>query len=160
MEKHELECSDFDLWKDVQRAESQYAHARMKFFEKAKNPLEPLRKALVEGGPNPGGVLRYIECLDDQSVLELLPELIIAASRFQSCSHEAREAILKLPREQVLSNARPIVDQILSTGTEEEFLQLAALLKQLDVSMLKDLLDRASNHENPDVREVVEVLRK
>ncbi|QDT40158.1 hypothetical protein Pan241w_02140 [Gimesia alba] len=99
-----------------------------------------------------------------KNVFEILVKLASVAHRSIGLN---RAVIKTMPRKWVIEHIEPIVNQILSDETdhyvktepEEYYRRFAELYSELDDGLLNRLLDRAAQHDNPDVVEVAEDFR-
>ncbi|QDT30694.1 hypothetical protein Enr10x_60620 [Gimesia panareensis] len=105
---------------------------------------------------------------DDELKKSILETLVRSASTAHSSIYKNRAVIKLMPRRWVIKHIEPIVNQILTDETDpylktepdEYYRRFAELYDELDDGLLERLLDRAAQHDDPDVKEVAEDFRE
>lgn len=150
----EEEASDGDraLWRDLVEAEGNFLAARHSFVRAAANPVAILRDALHR--PSERGIaLRLLRSLPTKDSLGLFDDLVELASVGHADISLARELIVRMPRDWVLSNIEATAQPLLLGATDEEYRRLLELYILLDPNLTMQLASRAAASQDEDIRE-------
>lgn len=86
----------------------------------------------------------------------MLPELVKFASFSHGSIQTVRDAILLIPKEEILARIEQIAEPILITGDYDEYRRLLELYILLDKELTRKLALRAANDPDPDIKEAGE----
>ncbi len=90
-------------------------------------------------------------------VIPLLPELFLWAVKSQRWAKPAREIIAGIRRDQRTPLLEPLFMNQLAAAEDDDYPNLASLAALCEAwPLLERLVRQAENHNNPDVREVIE----
>lgn len=119
------------------------------------NPKERIKtlKVLLRG-PNRETALDGASSLTMDEKKQLLPEWINLARAAHSPFQIAWKVIESLPREWVLANIEKEVDAILKNEEETDYWMFLQLYARLNGTLMRKLAERASNHAEPEIREL------
>lgn len=149
------EPNDLQLWKRVCDAQQEFEHARYLFFNKAKDKVGVLMRALhiVKMARH---ALQYLNwTVDEELKKKLLPDLLKLASVAHNNTVLSREIILGIDERQwVVDRIDSMALEILSEGDDEEYLRIAELYAELDNDLLNKQLERCRSHHDPEIRDV------
>ena len=147
--------NDTELWHKVFENEIDYIQSRQDFLNNCTGRIRLIKKAL-HNPTERGTALRLIEYLNLEERQSLFDDLVDLASVSHSDIELCRKAILSLPKTWLLANLEKSAEPLLKDGTDEEFRRLLELYIDIDRELTQRLALRASQHNDPDIREVGE----
>jgi hypothetical protein len=146
---------DQQLWAAVVEAERQHRRRKAEFYQNAQGRTDILRAALHG---QPWQVTTALEYLRTFSIdaPELLPRLVELSLSTRSAL-AARQAIAAIPRDELWPILTPVIDFQIQTTDPDDLRRLAELLAHLQAwPMLKNVVSRAQEIDDPDAREVAD----
>jgi hypothetical protein len=147
-----VNAGDMCLWDAVVERELSFIEARSVFFTRCSDRLKVLREAITHPVQR-GSALRILPFLPVEERLQLFETLLAAASVGHADIDLSRQAILSLPREWVIAKIEEAAEPILQAGDDEEYRRLMEIYDELDPGLTLRLATRASQHDDPHVRE-------
>jgi len=145
--------TDVELWQRFIEAEHQLSSAREKLFSETSS-LVPLVRAGLERPSERVEALRVAATLPIERRQELLPDLLALATYVHGLTGEARHIILTLPHDWLLTNIENYAEPLLAHDDFEEYTGLLELYSHIDRILTLRLAHQASNHIDPDIKEV------
>ncbi|MFV5998755.1 hypothetical protein ACNPQM_42110 [Streptomyces sp. NPDC056231] len=147
--------SDHDLWQAFVEAKREMHRCQAEFYQHAHDRPKVLKAALAGGAGawDQGAALDFLAALSADGPA-LLPELV-----GWSTSHDwalaARQAIVQIPRDQLLPLLEPLIMDQLDSADDDEYRRFAELLAHIEAwELLGRLVARALTTDNPHIREV------
>jgi hypothetical protein len=150
---------DLELWHQFREKEISYLQTRQNFLYHSIDRIAVLKKALQNPSER-GTALRLLEYLDVEERQILFNDLVDLASVSHSDIALVRQVILSLPKDWLLANIEASAEPLLENGTYEEYRRLLELYIDVDRYVGRRLVNRALEHEDPDIREVGEDMQK
>jgi len=142
-------------WQRFTKAEQDMVVARMQLIATDWEPV--VRRALATEDKETA--LRLLQTLPDDRTVPFAYDLLPLALRSKPYVAMVRERLASLGPGWLSMHARDFVEQAMTStdSTEEEFRQLAHLLRELDeLELLSLVVEAAQNSDDPDIREVAE----
>ncbi len=144
---------DTVIWKRLVNSYLDLSQALKEFFSQGRERVSLVREGFAQGDiPAALYVSRYMAVSE---LCQLFNELI-HISISPAYAGTAREIILLLPKEWILSHIEEVVEPILQHDTEEEFRRIFELYLNLEKTLAYRLAERAINHPNKEIKEAGE----
>lgn len=147
------QVSDPERWVGLCRAEARFFEARMDFM-RSVDDLEGTLRLGLQVPHQRGTALRLLLILDEGIRRALFDSVLPLAIEAHSDTRLSRDVIASIDgrwRSRVLG---PQLSALLDFGGPEEYRGAAELLRQLKSSLLGQVLARAADQPDPDIREV------
>jgi hypothetical protein len=146
---------DQQLWQQFVNQANAYDQSRQVFFQQCKDRIKIIKTALHH--PNQRRVaLLFFEYLNETERQGLFDDLIDLASVGHSDIELVRQVILSFPQSYLLDQIESSAEIVLENGTDEEYRRLLELYLEIDISLVRRLIDRALKSSDPDIYEVGE----
>jgi hypothetical protein len=146
---------DQQLWQQFVNQANAYEQSRQVFFQLCEDRIKIIKTALHN--PNQRRVaLLFFEYLNDTERQELFDDLIDVASVGHSDIELVRQVILSFPQSYLFSQIESSAEIVLENGTDEEYRRLLELYLEVDISLVRRLVDKALKSSDPDIYEVGE----
>ncbi len=146
-----IEPAEERLWQDVVEAHHAFSSALRELFSKANDPIQIIKRELL--GPQRTTALYIVKSLDLKGIRDCVRELVFLSSFAHGGIDTARAALLRLPREYLVGNIPAISEQILQSGTWDEYRRMLELYETFDMDLTLRLARRAARNADPDIRE-------
>lgn len=146
---------DRKLWQQFVDQANAYEQARQAFFQQCQNRVQLMREALYDPAQR-RIALNFFEYLNLDERNSLFNDLIRLASVGHSDIELVRQAILSFSKKYLLDNIESSAEEILKNATDEEYRRLLELYTNIHISLVTQLMKRASNNHDPDIQEVGE----
>src|SRR2546423_12266399 len=145
------------VWMRLCKAEIEYLRARQTFLQNRGDSVRELAKGLDDPAQR-GTALRLLATVPVEVRYPLFPKLVELASFGHGEIVLVRSLISQLDSAWLAEHLPTQVDRIMSSpkATYEEYRRLAELLRDLDPRLLKQLVLRAKESADADIREVGE----
>jgi hypothetical protein len=146
---------DQQLWQKFVNQANAYDQSRQIFFQQCKDRIKIIKTALHH--PNQRRVaLMFFEYLNETERQGLFDDLIDLASVGHSDIELVRQVMLSFPHNYLLTQIEASAEIVLENGTDEEYRRLLELYLEIDISLVRRLIDRALKSSDPDIYEVGE----
>lgn len=149
---------DQELWDAFVDAKRELHRRQADFYQQARDREAVLRAALGPGATTwqQATAFTYLKAFH-HDVIPLLPELFLWAVKSQRWAKPAREIIAGIRRDQRTPLLEPLFMNQLAAAEDDDYPNLASLAALCEAwPLLERLVRQAENHNNPDVREVIE----
>jgi len=145
------------VWTSLCKAETEYLRARQTFVQNRGDSVRELAKGLDDPAQR-GTALRLLATLPIEVRYPLFPKLVDLASFGHGELVLVRSLISQLESAWLAEHLPKEVNRITASprATYEEYRRLAELLRDLDPRLLKQLILRAKESADADIREVGE----
>jgi len=131
-----------------------YAQALIDFFSQDVDRISLMKDALI--GQDRIIAIHLLQYLTPSEHLQLFDELVYLSSFSHGSIEAVRQVILAMPRDWVLANIEQSVEPLLKNGTYDEYRRLLELYLEIDRDLTIRLAKRATEHNDPDVKEAGE----
>lgn len=139
------------VWQNLVNAFFSYVEASGVFFKPEVDHVKLLREGFRRG--DIAVALDIASSLDSSKVSELLPELV-NMSTAHGYALRAREIILSLPHNWLITCIEEVAEPILQSGDDFEFRQIFQLYLEIDRTLAVKLGEKAINGSDEYIREV------
>ena len=146
---------DQQLWQAFVHQANAYDQSRQVFFQQCKDRIKIIREALHHPSQRRVALL-FFEYLNETERQDLFDDLIDSASVGHSDIELVRQVILSFPQSYLLDQIESSAEIVLENGTDEEYRRLLELYLEIDISLVRRLIDRALKSSDPDIHEVGE----
>ena len=146
---------DQQLWQQFVNQANAYNQSRQVFFQQCKDRIKIIREALHHPSQRRVALL-FFEYLNETERQDLFDDLIDLASVGHSDIELVRQVILSFPQSYLLAQIESSAEIVLENGTDEEYRRLLELYLEIDISLVRRLIDRALKSSDPDIYEVGE----
>ncbi len=146
---------DQQLWQQFVNQANAYNQSRQVFFQQCKDRITIIREALHNPSQRRVALL-FFEYLNETECQDLFDDLIDLASVGHSDIELVRQVILSFPQSYLLAKIESSAEIFLGNGTDEEYRRLLELYLEIDISLVRRLIDRALKSSDPDIYEVGE----
>ena len=150
---------NIDLWQSLVTRELGYIQSRQEFLNSCTARVAMLQQAL-QNPRERGTALRLFFFLKLSEKQRLFNDLVCLATVSHADIELCREAIVALPKNWLLGNIEKSAEEWLVNGTDEEYRRLLELYIKIDYCLTENLVQRALQHEDPDIREAGEDFQK
>lgn len=149
------QSDDQKLWAALVAVERERARLRTDFYQHANARTDTLAAALAGTGWDQSAALRFLAALSDD--VPALIDRLVELSLSHRSALAARQAIAPAWRAGRLPDLPQKVLARLDQADDDEYRLLGELLEHLNAhDALRELLKRARNSADPDIREVAE----
>ena len=155
MEVNSISSPDKD-WKDFLKSENTYFAARQKFAQNANINKMSLVRAALHKATERGCALRYLISVGDIDCNYLLNELLEIASLSSPNIQMARDLILRVDKNIVINGIELKLNDAFLSNDDEVIRRLAELSILIDMNLFKNLVSRALENSNSDIKEIGE----
>lgn len=138
---------------DQMLAAQQTAYECTERFLASADRMDAIRQALHEAGPRRITAQALLRRLGQDELLAILPDLVWLASWTHGGVLSARQAILSLPRDVLVSQIESLTKPLLSQGGDDEYRRILELYMEIDPGMTFRLAQRAAADPDPDIAE-------
>jgi hypothetical protein len=146
---------DQQLWAALVEAEKEHRRRKAEFYQNAHDRTGVLQTALHGQPWQVTTALDYLRAFSSDAP-ELVPRLVELCLSTHSAL-AARQAIAAIPRDQLWPILTPVIDVQMQTTDPDDLRRLAELLAHLQAwPMLKNLVSRAEEIDDPDARELAD----
>ncbi len=142
------------VWNELKDSYLDYTFALQRFLGQDIERVDLMKNKLM--GQDRAVAVMMLQHLDWQELSELFDELIFLASFSHGAIQQIREAILRLPKDWVLTRIQNAAEPILRNGSYDEYRRLLELYSLLDPVLTESLAERAIEHPDEDIREAGE----
>lgn len=146
---------DQQLWQEFVNQANAYDQSRQVFFQHCQDRIKIIREALYNPSHRRVALL-FFEYLNETERQDLFDDLIDLASVGHSDIELVRKVILSFPKNYVLAQIESSAEIFLENGTDEEYRRLLELYLEIDISLVRRLIDRALKSSDSDIYEVGE----
>ena len=143
------------LWQEFVNQANAYDQSRQVFFQQCEDQIKIIKTALHHPSQRRVALL-FFEYLNETERQGLFNDLIDLASVGHSDIELVRQVILSFPQSYLLAQIESSAEIILENGTNEEYRRLLELYLEIDISLVRRLIDRALKSSDPDIHEVGE----
>lgn len=161
-----VSISDIERWTRIKSLHQRAMSALLADWYAMDDKLEVIRHGLQK---DRGLTFQILLLSQDSDLQKNVFESLVKLASVGHRSIGLNRAVIKtMPRKWVIEHIEPIVNHILSDETdpyvktepEEYYRRFAELYYELDDGLLDRLLDKAAQHDNPEVVEVAEDFRE
>ncbi len=142
-----------ELWRRLVEAETKFYSARMALVSSCRNQLVDLIKLGLEDPGQRVTALGMVKLLSIEERQSLLADVLSIACCVNGLTGVARELVLELPREWLISNIEEAAEFLLGFNDYEEYRGVFEIYMELDLGMARKLAERAVNHTDEDIRD-------
>lgn len=142
---------DESLWRAVIDAHAASLTAQQRFVTECSDPLPLFRRSLAD--PRERRWRMFLRHQPDSVRLVLLDALLDLATVGHREIGMVRDVILAMPRDAVRIRWAERQEELLRDAGEEEYRRLLELLEHLDADACRQLAQRASQHDDEEIRE-------
>ncbi|MET8537005.1 hypothetical protein ABZV67_35675 [Streptomyces sp. NPDC005065] len=149
--------SDNDLWQSFVEAKREMHRRQAEFYQHAQDRSEVLKAALAAGAGawDQGAAFDFLAALSADGPA-LLPELV-GWSTSHKWALAARQAIDRIPRDQLLHLLEPLILDRLDSADGDDYQRFAELLAHVEAwELLGRLVARALTIDDPHTHQVAE----
>lgn len=139
------------MWHQLVENHLKFSESLKAFFSKDVDRVTIIREAFQRGEIAPS--LYVLKHMSMSELIQLFEQLV-KISTAHGYAGAAREIILSLPREWVLSNIELTVDRLLTEGIDDDYRRILELLIDLDRELIMKYAQKAIRHPDKEVQEV------
>ena len=139
------------LWQNLVKAFLRYVEASSAFFAPGVDRVKLLRQGFRRG--EIVAALTFATRLESSELIELLPELV-KMSTAHAHARKAREIILSLPHDRLITSIEEVAEPILQSDDEFDIRQIFQLYLEIDRGLAVKLAKKVANHSDEYLREV------
>lgn len=145
-----LDVNTENKWQQLVESHLKFSRTLKEFFSDDIDRVAVLRQAFQRGEI---ATALYVAPYMPASELTQLFEQLVHISTAHGYAGIAREIILSLPREWVLSNIERTINFLLAKGFADDYRRILELLFELDYELTRKYAQKAIDHPDEEVQE-------
>jgi hypothetical protein len=165
-----LNKNESNYWNEIYKADIEYTMLVFSNWSKISDKKQCLLSALQgrHSSNEPSyrsAALRFLLVSDLSGIfsysetgrtidIDIIRIIVDLASVGHSDIELCRNVIKMLPNDWLKDNLVDLMEPILNNGDEEEYMRLAELCRDIDINLLKYILDKAKESSNADILQV------